>query len=161
MGETEACLSSGLCLRRSSQRSRRREPSSLYTFLTGVVRLRSALPRKRPISRKCPGASPNLTPFICRVSPTVLDVSRPVHSTALPTFRRLYATTRRRLQCRQEFSIILFCLFTIRQEKLARKICQLRHNSSKSSLIAIPLLMFPPRHCEQMRGFFAALRMTN
>jgi len=28
-----------------------------------------------------------LTPYICRVSTTALDLTRPVHSTALPTFR--------------------------------------------------------------------------
>ncbi len=33
------------------------------------------------------GVSPNLTPYICRVSTTALDLTRPVHSTALPTFQ--------------------------------------------------------------------------
>ena len=60
-------------------RTLRWEPSSLYTFLA-KARLRSALPRYKP------GASPTLTPFICHVSATALDLTRPVHSTALPTF---------------------------------------------------------------------------
>ena len=55
------------------------EPSSLYTFPTSG--LRSALPRYSP------GASPTLTPYNCNVSEAVLDLTRPVHSTALPTFR--------------------------------------------------------------------------
>jgi hypothetical protein len=63
-----------------AQKSLRREPSSLYTLLA-CASLRSALPRIFP------GGSPTLTPYICRVSTTALDLTRPVHSTALPTFR--------------------------------------------------------------------------
>ena len=55
------------------------EPSSLYTFPN--YGLRSALPRFSP------GGSPTLTPYNCHVSEAALDLTRPVHLTALPTFR--------------------------------------------------------------------------
>jgi len=79
-------LTSGLCLHHSPASGLRREPSSLYTFLVST-RLRSALPRNFP------GGSPTLTPDTWRVSAPALDRTRPVHSTALPTFRNLYDIT--------------------------------------------------------------------